>query len=62
MDQNRNLATTIGKVHVDVTEIGFGSLSWIMAKGDERFPLAPTPLGHVTPHLVVPTKISIFRR
>ncbi len=52
-DEYRNLVTTLGIIDVDVTEVGFKTLTWLMSQGDERGPLELALLAHITADLIV---------
>lgn len=58
--QDGNLSPAIGKVDVDVAEIHFDPLAWIVRKWNERLTPVATVLGHVTPHLVVAAGVALF--
>jgi hypothetical protein len=54
------LLTSLGEVHVDVTKVGFETLTGIVVKRDERFALAALPIAHLQPHALVAAGVAML--
>jgi hypothetical protein len=63
-DQNQHPhgQPALGKIHVDLSEIGLQTLSRIVRQRDERLSLLPTTLRHVTPHCIVAAFVPLARQ
>ena len=59
-DEHRHLAATLGVVDLDVAEVGFQPSTRLMSQGDERGPLEPPLLGHITADLGVAAWVSLL--
>jgi hypothetical protein len=58
--QDRNNPSAIGKVDVDMAEIGLETLAWEMSQGNKRLAMATPVLVHVALHLAVTSAVSVF--
>ena len=59
-DQERNEPPAVGKVDVDVAEIGLETLAWEMPQGNEGLAMATSVLAHVALHLAVASAVAVF--
>lgn len=59
-DQHRDEAATVGKIDVDMAEIGLGAAAGVVVQGDERLALAAPFRADVTPDLVVAALIAVL--
>jgi hypothetical protein len=59
-NQDRDVLTSLGKVHVDVSEIGLHTTARRMRQGKERLTVVSTVLGDVTANLVIAAHVALF--
>jgi hypothetical protein len=59
-NQHRNRTAPLGKVHVNLAEVGFQTLTRIVGQRNERLSLALAQLTHVATHRVVAPRIAVL--
>src|SRR5207249_2465583 len=57
---HRNEPASIGKIDVDVTEVGFESLPWIVGQRNERLAMVASMLADVATNLIVAALIAML--
>src|SRR5207253_2174915 len=59
-DQERNEPPSVGKVDMDVTEIGLEALAWEMSQGDERLAMVAAVFEQVALDLAVTSAVAVL--
>jgi hypothetical protein len=59
-EQHGHLLSALGKIDVDVPEIGFGPLARPVAQWDERLAAVVTYASHIAAHLIVAAQVTLF--